>query len=85
MQDINCTSEDQSISPPWNFLSDEFLQKLIGMMEEESYLCMNVLYYDSETEQKVKTTFQTNTKNHGDLSFLQVEDWTNKLFCIAKS
>ena len=70
MQDINCTSEDHSISPPLNFLSDEFLQKLIGMMSEESYLCMNVLYYDSETEQKVKSAFQSNTKNQGALSFL---------------
>ena len=25
MQDINCTSEDSSISPPWNFLNETFL------------------------------------------------------------
>ena len=55
------------------------------MADKDSYLCMNVLYYDSETEKKVKTSFKESSKAHGELSFLEVEDWTNKLFCVAKS
>lgn len=86
MQDINCLSEDQSISPPWNFLSAEFLGKLTSLANpESSFMCMNVLYYDNETKTKVFDAFNKHVKpNVSTLAMLEVEGWTNKVFVFAR-
>lgn len=31
--DVNCTMDDQSISPPWNFFEKEFLDKLVSLLD----------------------------------------------------
>lgn len=55
--DVNCHSEDQSISPPWNFLNKEYLTKLESLLSPTGYLAMNVLYYSKETAEKVHDAF----------------------------
>lgn len=78
--------EDQSISPPWNFFSEEFLTKLVSLMKpDSSYLAMNVLYYDEEAQKRVFDTFkQTVLPKVDKMQYLVSENWTNKLFVMTK-
>jgi len=83
--DVNCHSEDQSISPPWNFLSKEYLEKLSSLLADTGYLAMNVLYYSNETKEKVFDAFNTHLKNKFDkLNYLEIEDWTNRVFVMSR-
>ncbi len=52
--DINFKAEDPNISPPWKFLSKEFLQKLVDISDPKcSYIALNVLCYDKESKVKL--------------------------------
>jgi hypothetical protein len=78
--------EDQTISPPWNFFSELFLTKLVSLLDDEaSYMAMNVLYYDEESKKKVIEALKTHVRSKVDkMALLEVEDWTNKVFVMAK-
>ena len=83
--DVNCHSEDQSISPPWNFLSEEYLHKLSSLLSETGYLALNVLYYNNDTKDKVFNSFKTHLKNKFDkMQYLEIEDWSNKVFVMSR-
>ena len=84
INDINCVSEDQTISPPWNFMSVEFLAKLLSLSyPDSSYVTMNVLYYDAETKGKVMDIFRQVKSKVSSLYFAEIEGWTNKVFMMA--
>ena len=84
--DVNCTMEDQSISPPWNFFSEEYLSKLVSLMNPEcSYLAMNILYYDLDSKSRVFDTLKQHVLPKVDkVSYLESENWTNKVFIMSK-
>ena len=84
--DVNCTMEDQTISPPWNFFSEEFLTKLVSLLEDQaSYLAMNILYYDEASKKRVFESLKSHIRPKVDkISFLEMEDWSNKLFVATR-
>ena len=53
--DINYIGDDDpTISPPWKYLSKEFLNKLISMTNgKEFYLAINTICYDKEAQEKL--------------------------------
>ena len=53
--DINFSSEDPSISPPWKFLAPEFLGSLMNLCAKEgpAFVTLNLLCYNSEARTKL--------------------------------
>jgi len=46
---------------------------------------MNVIYYDNETKEKVFEALNKSVKEKVDtMAYLEVEDWSNKVFVMAK-
>lgn len=84
--DVNCTMDDQTISPPWNFFSEEYLSKLVSLMNpKSSYLAMNVLYYDEESKTRVFDSLKQHVvPNVDQISYLESQNWTNKVFIMSK-
>lgn len=84
--DVNCKMDDQTISPPWNFFEQEFLSKLVSLLESEAgYMAMNVLYYDEDSKKRVFEAMKTHVRPKVDkMSFLEVEDWNNKVFIMSR-
>ena len=62
------------------------MTKLVSLANpESSYIAMNVLYYDEETQSKVMKKFNDHVKTNVDsLYFAEIEGWTNKVFMFAK-
>lgn len=56
IMDINFTAEDTSISPPWNFLSKEFIQNLLDL--SPNFVTINVLCTSKESEERLEATLK---------------------------
>lgn len=55
------------------------------MKPECSYLAWNVLYYSTESKDKVFEALKTHCASKVDvMSYLEVEGWSNKVFVMAK-
>ena len=78
--------DDQNISPPWNFFSEEYLAKLLALLDPKTgYLAMNVLYYDEESKLKVHEAFKNHIKGKVDkMAMLEFEGWSNKVFVFSR-
>ena len=86
IMDINYTEEDLHISPPWKFLTTEFLQKIADefLNQDCAYFCINVIYYSEEAKTKVHDCFKA-VKNFHKLAVFEVDEGNNKVFVLSRN
>jgi len=86
IMDINYTEEDLHISPPWKFLTTEFLQKIANefLNQDCAYFCINVIYYSEEAKTKVHDCFKA-VKNFHKLAVFEVDEGNNKVFVLSRN
>jgi hypothetical protein len=81
--DINYEENDLGMSPPFKFVEESFLSKLLGMTSKEGFLAFNLLCYDKETLDKVFKEVK-NAKAESSVYVSGDED-LNKVVILSKS